>query len=244
MITAKRAAVWIAGSLLGIPLAFIAVVAITSRPGNPDLFPVPGDAPGIDILLVNNGYHSGLVLPRASFASTTSEQELGALAAVAQRFAAYEWVEVGWGEARLHREVPTIDQLNWRLALSELFGSNNEAVLHVVGIWDEPQKVFRGAEQVPLRISANGAERLFAQLNDTFALDLLGMPEELGLGLYGPSLFYRAKGHFSIFRVCNHWIADLLLAAGVPTSPVLATLPRGLVLDLSWRSHLRPLPAL
>lgn len=243
MITAKRAAVWIAGSLLGIPLAFIAVVAITSRPGNPDLFPVPDDAPGIDILLVNNGYHSGLVLPRASFASIAPEQELGALAAVAQRFAAYEWVEVGWGEARFYREVPTIEQLNWRLALSALFGSNNEAVLHVVGIWDKPQKVFRGAEQVPLRISQEGAARLFARLNNTFALDTLGMPEELGPGLYGPSLFYRARGHFNILYVCNHWIADLLHAAGVPTSPAKATLPRVLVLDLSWRSHLKPLPA-
>ena len=141
---ARRVAAWIAGSLLGLAFVFFAVVVVTSRSGNPDLFPVPVDASGIDILLVSNGYHSGLVLPRASIASLASEQEQGALAAVARRFAAYEWVEVGWGEARFYREVPTIDQLNWRLALSALFGSNNEAVLHVVGIWDKPQTIFRG----------------------------------------------------------------------------------------------------
>ncbi len=240
---ARRVAAWIAGSLLGLAFVFFAVVVVTSRSGNPDLFPVPVDASGIDILLVSNGYHSGLVLPRASIASLASEQEQGALAAVARRFAAYEWVEVGWGEARFYREVPTIDQLNWRLALSALFGSNNEAVLHVVGIWDKPQRIFRGAEQVPLRISTKGAARLFAQLNDTFALNPMRMPEELGSGLYGPSLFYRAKGHFSILHVCNHWIADLLHAAGVPTSPVLSTLPSGLVLDLGWRSQLKSQPA-
>ncbi len=134
----RRTADCIIGSLLGLALVLIAVVVLTARPGNPDLFPRPAGEQGVDILLVNNGYHSGLVLPRASIASIASEQKQGALALVAGRFAAYDWVEVGWGEARFYREVPTIDQLNWRLALSALFGSNNEAVLHVVGIWDEP----------------------------------------------------------------------------------------------------------
>jgi hypothetical protein len=43
--------------------------------------------------------------------------------------------------------------------------------------------------------------------------------------------------------VCNHWIAGLLDAAGVPTSPVLATLPYGLILDLRWRSRLAAVSA-
>jgi hypothetical protein len=45
-----------------------------------------------------------------------------------------------------------------------------------------------------------------------------------------------------MFNVCNHWIANLLDAAGVPTAPVLATLPFGLLLDLEWRSGLVRLP--
>ena len=68
------------------------------------------------------------------------------------------------------------------------------------------------------------------------------MPEELGRGLYGMSLFFRANGAFHLFNVCNHWIANLLDAAGVPTTPVLATLPFGLLLDLEWRSGLARLP--
>jgi hypothetical protein len=68
------------------------------------------------------------------------------------------------------------------------------------------------------------------------------VPEELGPGLYGMSLFFRANGTFHLFHVCNHWIADLLDAAGVPTAPVLATLPSGLLLDLKWRSGLVRLP--
>ena len=45
-----------------------------------------------------------------------------------------------------------------------------------------------------------------------------GALPDLGRGLYGPSLFYPANGTFSIFRVCNHWIDELLGAAGLPTS--------------------------
>ena len=65
-----------------------------------------------------------------------------------------------------------------------------------------------------------------------------GHPVELGVGIYGPSLFYRARGEFSILNVCNHWVARLLDAAGVPTPPLLDTLPLGLTLDLRWRAGL------
>jgi hypothetical protein len=66
--------------------------------------------------------------------------------------------------------------------------------------------------------------------------------DRLEIGLYGMSLFFRANGAFHLFNVCNHWIANLLDAAGVPTAPVLATLPFGLLLDLEWRSGLARLP--
>ena len=78
------------------------------------------------------------------------------------------------------------------------------------------------------------------KIEESFASDDSQRPQELGPGLYGPSLFYKAKGHFNLFRVCNHWIADLLDAAGVPTTPSLALLPAGLLADLTWRSGLSP----
>ncbi len=234
---------WITGALASLVPVFVAAVVVSARSGDPSLFPAQAGDESFEIFVVNNGYHSGLVLPRASNASLAVAQGHDAVAAITQRFAAYDWIEVGWGEARFYREVPTSDRLGWRLALSALFGPDNEAVLHVVGLWDEPREVFRSAERVPLRISQEGARRLLARLDATFAADPAGQPDELGTGLYGPSLFYRAKGRFNILNVCNHWIADLLDAAGVPTSPVLATLPRGLVLDIQWRSHLEVLPA-
>lgn len=243
MRTAWRIVAWAAAGLAALALFLAAAVAFTARPGDPRLYPAAAGDPGFEVLLVNNGYHSGLVLPRAAVAAFASVRGQRRLAAAAQRFAAYEWIEVGWGEARFYRDVPTIDRLNWRLALSALFGADNASVLHVVGLWDEPHAVFRHAERVALRLSMEGAARLLEALDETFAPHPAGGPDELGPGLYGPSLFYRAEGRFNILRVCNHWIADLLGAAGVPTSPVLATLPYGLVLDLRWRSRLEAIPA-
>ena len=53
-------------------------------------------------------------------------------------------------------------------------------------------------------------------------------------GDYG--LFYAARGRYHAGSTCNHWIADLLAAAGLPTSPVLATWPAALRADLRWRA--------
>ena len=78
-------------------------------------------------------------------------------------------------------------------------------------------------------------------LRVTDQLDALEHPIQKYIYLSGlldvnERLFYRAVGTFNLFRVCNHWIADLLDAAGVPTAPVLATWPQGLLWDLTTRA--------
>jgi hypothetical protein len=113
----------------------------------------------------------------------------------------------------------------------------------VVGIDRDPRVAFASSELVRLELGEAGFEKLAEKLDASFARDPNGLlPEPLGPGLYGTSLFFRANGAFHLFNVCNHWIANLLDAAGVPTAPVLATLPPGLLLDLTWRSGLVLLP--
>ena len=94
---------------------------------------------------------------------------------------------------------------------------------------------------MPLSVSRAGLEKLVARLEANFALTG-GHPVDVGPGLYGPSLFYAGTGRFSWTNVCNHWTASLVNVAGLPVVPVLATLPRGLILDLTWRSGATPLP--
>ena len=213
---------------------------ITARPADPMLWPPRRGAGRIEVVVVSNGYHAGLALPRARMAEFASGRGYPALIAVTQRFAAFEWIEFGWGDREFYRSVPTIGDLSIPLALRALFWPGNTSVLHVVGLGDDPARVFIGADLVRIPLSRNGFDRMLAKLDATFVPPQAAALPDLGRGLYGPSLFYPANGTFSIFKVCNHWIADLLGAAGLPTAPVLATLPSGLILHLRWRAGLQP----
>jgi hypothetical protein len=132
--------------------------------------------------------------------------------------------------------------LSAAMALRALFRPGNPSVLHVVGVNNDPRAMFANSEVVRVGLSDAGFARVADMLDSTFARSNGVMPQELGPGLYGTSLFFRAHGAFHLFNVCNHWTARVLDAAGVPTAPVLATLPFGLLLDLRWRSGLLPSP--
>ena len=221
---------------------FIAATMLTARSGDPAIWPPRPGSDTIEIFVVSNGYHTGVALPRATLAEFASRRGYGALIAVTQRFA-YPWIEIGWGDEGFYRQVPTIDDLTLPIALRALFRPGNPSVLHVVGIGTDPAAVFPQAELVAIPLSATGFDRLAAKLDATFVPPQASALRDVGKGLYGPSLFYPAVGRFSILRVCNHWIAELLSAAGLPSTPVLDTFSRGLMLDLRWRAGLRPVRA-
>ena len=211
---------------------------ITARPADPMLWPPREGAGTIEIVVVSNGYHAGVALPRSALAEFASGRGYPALIAVTQRFASFDWIEFGWGDREFYRSVPTVGDLSIPLALRALFSPGNTSVLHVVGVGGDPVRVFTGADLVRIPLSRNGFDQMLARLDAAFVPPQAGALTELGRGLYGPSLFYPANGTFSLFKVCNHWIDDLLGAAGLPTAPVLATVPAGLMLNLRWRAGL------
>jgi uncharacterized protein (TIGR02117 family) len=218
-------------------VALVIAVIATARSGNAKLYPPSADVPRIEIFIAANLHHSGIVLPRQPLADAARRLSLPALQVVTERFAGYERLEFGWGDEAFYTRVPTTTELTVMLALRALFRPGNPSVLHVVGLALHPRQAYPNAEMVVLTVGADGFGRLATLLDATFARSGRdGGVEELGKGLYGPSLFYRAVGTFSLLRVCNHWTVDLLDAAGVPTAPVLATLPQGLLWDLSRRA--------
>jgi len=223
-------------------IAFVAATLVTLRPGDRALYPAPAGESTVAVFVVSHGYHAGIVLPRATLAEVASRRGYGALVAVSTRFAAFPFLEMRWGDEEFYRSVPTIASRTVPMAARALFLPGNRSVVHVVGLSYPPRAAFPAADIIALDLSAKGFDRTLGRIDATFA-PTAGVPaDDAGPGLYGPSRFYRARGTFNIFRVCNHWLADLLDAAGVPTAPVLATLPAGLFLDLEWRSGLRPLP--
>jgi uncharacterized protein (TIGR02117 family) len=239
---------WSAARRLGLGLAiaaslFVLAVIGTARWGDRNLWPATPGAPVTEVFVVSHGYHAGIIIPRKALAEQGSRRGLTALAYVATRFADYDRLEIGWGDESFYREAPTAESLTAALAVRALLRPGNPSVLHVVGVKDDPRAIFPLSDLVRIDLGAAGFERLAEKLDATFARGPDGRrPEELGPGLYGASLFFRANGAFHLFNVCNHWIARLLDAAGVPTAPLLATLPYGLLLDLEWRSNVVRLP--
>jgi uncharacterized protein (TIGR02117 family) len=227
------------GALI-VALLFVAAVVATARRGDASLWPAKPGAPTTEVFIVSHGYHAGIIIPAQAFAEDGSRPALGYLRT---RFAGFERLEIGWGDEGFYREVPTMESLNLSLALRALFRPGNPSVLHVVGVGDDPRATFARSDLVRVELGEAGFARMLDKLDATFArAPGGGLPQELGRGLYGFSLFFRANGTFHLFRVCNHWIADLLDAAGLPTAPLLATLPPGLLLDLEWRAGLVRLP--
>jgi uncharacterized protein (TIGR02117 family) len=225
-------------------LLVIAVVA-TARWGNRALWPPQPGSPTVSVFVVNHGYHAGVIVSRRALAEEASRRGPSGLGYVATRFADFDNLEIGWGDEGFYREVPTVQSLTVALALRALFRPGNPSVLHVVGVNANPRASFGNSDLVRLELSAAGFARLADKLDASFVREPGGFrPVELGRGLYGTSLFFRANGTFHIFNVCNHWVADLLDAAGVPTAPVVATLPDGLLLDLAWRAGVDRMPAL
>jgi uncharacterized protein (TIGR02117 family) len=230
------------GLVLGVAVTILALAwlaLITARPGNAKLWPPANGAPSTEIYLVSNGYHAGLVVPTAQLAEIARQNGAVALTNVAGRFSEFPYIEIGWGEEQFYAAVPTVAQVTFGLAVRALFYPGNSSVLHVVGVSDDPRKVFRSADIVRMDVSEPGFTGLLKAIDATFARSgEPPAPQALGKGLYGTSLFYRAQRSFHIFNVCNHWAADMLSAAGLPVTPVLDTVPIGLLLDLKMRAGL------
>ncbi len=213
-------------------VALLALTAWTTSWGDKALYP-PADADQtVTVYVVNHGYHAGLIMPQEALAQAAAGLPL--LGAAARRFDGYRWLEIGWGDEDFYRYVPALASLTMKRALRAMAGLNETSVLHIAGFDPAPARAFRG-DMVSLTLSQAGFARLAAELDQSFARAESDLPVELGPGNYGQSLFYKANGRYHAFNVCNHWIARLLRAAGVPAAPVLATYPSGLLADLRWR---------
>ena len=166
----------------------------------------------------NHGYHSGIVLPSAPLAEQDAagpERARPCGGALCR----YDRLEIGWGDEGFYREVPTVASLTVKLALRALVTSGQPLGIARRRRQERPARCSQALDVV--RIGLGERDRsVWPRLEASFARDKDGLrPQELGAGLYGPSLFFRANGTFNVLHVPNHRIVDLLDAAGVPTAP-------------------------
>lgn len=143
-----------------------------------------------------------------------------------------EWTLIGWGDARFYQE------RGWTPGrIADLFRSmapiGDPAVIEIDPQAQAPSPETTGNNVLSLQLSEAGVDRLVARLNGYFATRD-GAPLAVGRGRAPGSQFFWAEGSSHFGKNSNHWVGELLNAAGVPTAPVLHTFVQGLSLDLRW----------
>ncbi|MDO9417304.1 DUF2459 domain-containing protein [Pararhizobium sp.] len=224
----------------GVPAAALLVVAIvglaTMRFADPALYPPAASERHYGVGLADHGIHTGLILNRADLAEMALTMNDPVLIALSERFAFYGYLEIGWGDETFYRFAPAWSDITLKMGSRALFGFNGATVLHIAGFEQGATQSFPASDVVELSLSERGLRRLAEKLSASFARTQAGQPVELGQGIYGPSLFYQATGHYSLLNTCNRWISDLLSAAGLATSPVPAAFSPGLLAEIRARN--------
>lgn len=203
-------------------------------PADPSLF--PPDRGGVPIQVADHGYHAGLILPRRALADIASADSLHRLSAVISVFAAFEHVEIGWGEEGFYKNVPAPSLGAMPQVLKALLLPWNASVIHVVGFDGAARRAYPGSGLVELAVSPEGLRRIAREIDSQVRSSRWGAIEPMGPGLYGPSAFFAAGDRYHLFSTCNHWVGRVLAAAGLPYAPVESTLSAGLMFDLRRRA--------
>ena len=208
-------------------LLLLVVTLATAKGGDKRLYP-PAPGQGVAIYLVDNGFHSDLALARDAIVGSG-----GALARATLRTTSQPWVLVGWGDERFYE-----DQSPWQNrvpdGLRALFGGRR-TIVHLEGFSPRPDLAWReGVRRIV--VSRAGLAALLARADQAFLKDANGNPIASAVPHAPDEAFFRSGEGFSGVHLCNHWTAELLHAAGLPTTPVLDTLPAGLRADLELRA--------
>lgn len=158
------------------------------------------------IYLTAHGWHTGIVLPVASVPDGVWPELMD--------FSDKRYVEVGWGDEGFYRskDVSAMEALKAALVPTK-------SVLHVAGFNSRVEEYFTQSGIVEFRVSEKGFFELLRYINDT--IERRGAPRAylLGPGLYGMSGFYAARGQYTLFNNCNHWVARGFRKAGIDMDP-------------------------
>lgn len=238
----RRFIKWLLLSLAILPFALVVIYVATMRNGDAALYPAQDGDETFPVYLADHGYHAGLIVRRADLDRFSSRLGDPVLSALFARYQAYEWIEIGWGDEQFYRFAPSISHVTASMAFSALSGLNETTVLHVAGLKRAPEETFLNSDLQRIEFSMGGIENVLRGIARTFATNPRGEPVELGKGIYGPSLFYRARGSYSLLNTCNMWIGDLIAAAGLKVSPISSVTSAGLFAELRWWNDLAPRP--
>jgi len=199
------------GLVLGLIFLLVGIVGFYWLGAEPDLYPAGSDQ-GVEVQIVDNGFHTDLVLPRAAVAERS-----GPLGQAVREQPWGEWIYLGWGDARFFIEEGPV-KARWRDGLRALLAWDNASVL-MVKPGAAPERFYRKDDRVSLRISAAGYERMVRVIE----AGMVTTPENGAVlakaRARDGTRFYAHQERFWIGRLCNHWTIEALSAAGLEVWP-------------------------
>jgi uncharacterized protein (TIGR02117 family) len=187
----------------------MAILLLGSIPVNSSFAQSPG---GVEIMVIDNGIHTDLVLPaKSKIIDWRKYLHPSDYAGADTNFA---FVAFGWGNRRFYMETPEWSDLKLDVALTSALGFGRSA-MHVYYL---PKRLNPGKTQVPLRLSEEQYGKLVQHILNTFQQNENGSFLLIkGKGYTSTDNFYEAHGRFSIFKTCNSWTNGTLKATGVET---------------------------
>lgn len=156
--------------------------------------------------VVSNGWHTGIVIDRASL-------DASGLLPEAADFPDAPFLEFGWGDRDFYMAV---DETLWVTLKAALIPTS--AVMHVAAL-ERPPEPSASATVVRLSFSEPSLQRLIGAVSASFDRPEGGAAMPIGRGRQGESWFYPAMGRFHLLDNCNTWTARVLSEAGVRISP-------------------------
>ena len=179
---------------------------------------------GAQVLLVDHGYHTGLVFERASLENSGPN-----MLALLLQFPQADWFEFGWGETGFYQGAVSVSDISLGQGVEALL-TPTESVMHVATGAGAADLVYAPANPVVLRVSDDALAGMLAHISEGFASMV---PQ--GPGIYAISRFYTGTGSYHLFQTCNNWTSQVLRAGGFGASPLLASLSAPLVWEIQFR---------
>ena len=203
-------------ALLLIIFAFLVGGCVSADPA---CYPVKPGEPSQDVIVFDNHWHTGIMLPFRSLPASLQSR--------LPKFRDFRYVGIGWGDGEFFRAPHPGPGVIFRA----LFASRG-SVLLVMGFDVEPEDLFVKSVdiyRVPLR--SPGIARIARTIDDSFATRDRYLINA-GPGPYDDSEFFQAIGRYSVFHTCNQWTADMLRAGGLPITPAYASTAWNLAFQL------------
>jgi len=201
------------GALIGAALLGLAAAVWTwTLPGDPALRRAAPEAPEVELHLLDNGFHTDLAVPRAAL-----EARGGPLGEAVRTLPPGDWILIGWGDAKFYVDQSPIES---RLpdGVRAFFRPGNASVIMLDPAQRDPRVLFPGDGRRSFRVTPAGFEAMAARVERSLDLST-GRPRIAAAREGDDARFFASRETFSIVRLCNHWTAGVLNAAGLPVRP-------------------------